>query len=60
MALPLPQSVGRIKFKFIMAVQNKKIDKALSIAAVKLNQFPALILAIYNNNTPPKFGKRGV
>ena len=49
--VPNPQSVGRIKFKFVLAVQNKKLDKALNLAATRMNQFPALIIAIDNNNT---------
>ena len=49
--LSISQSVGRTKFKFVLAVQNKKYDKAMNLAASKLNQFPALIISIDNNNT---------
>ena len=40
----------RLKAKYVRLVHRKKIDAALNLAMVKLNQFPALVLAIDNNN----------
>lgn len=44
-----PPSLGMIKHKYIMAVHNKKTEKALNIAMSRLNQFPALVYALEHN-----------
>ena len=42
-------SLGRVRFRFVQAVQNKKVEKAVNLATTKKNEFRALIIAIDNN-----------
>ena len=42
-------SLGKLKLRFIMAIQNKKWEKALALASTRMNEFDALCLAISNN-----------